>query len=137
MKVENAKHRFLVPTGPGRSGSGKSSLSLAIFRLLEISSGDIIIDGFSLLYTPQDLIRSRIIAIPQEPSFRPGTIRSNMDPASSHPDSSIIATLEKVGLWSLISAHGDGLGFKNASSWLLQRPRTAICTCGCNSEKEW
>lgn len=51
----------------GRTGAGKSTLSLAFFRILPISEGSIAIDGINLQHVPLDILRSRLTIIPQDP----------------------------------------------------------------------
>lgn len=91
----------------GRSGSGKSSLVSALFRLLDLSGGKIIIDDVDIAYLPRDEVRSRLIALPQEADILPGSMRFNVDPMQACSDDEILLTLEKVGL-SQLSLH-DGL----------------------------
>ena len=90
----------------GRTGSGKSSLFSALLRLLDLDSGSIKIDGIDLSTVPRELIRSRIIAIPQDPFILTGSVRLNLDPASTVPDVSLIAALTKTRLWGIIEARG-------------------------------
>jgi ATP-binding cassette subfamily C (CFTR/MRP) protein 1 len=90
----------------GRTGSGKSSLLLTLLRLLDLSRGSIFIDGIDLSTLPRELIRSRITAIPQDSFILTGTVRHNIDPAGSIPDSQIIEVLEKLTLWPTILERG-------------------------------
>lgn len=85
----------------GRSGSGKSSFLLSLLRLLDISTGTITIDGQDLHNMPSQDVRDNITALPQEVMLLPGSIRSNLDPRSSHPDAEVVTALEKVGLQSI------------------------------------
>jgi ATP-binding cassette subfamily C (CFTR/MRP) protein 1 len=68
----------------GRTGAGKSTLTTAIFRMVEASSGSISIDGIDISKIGLDVLRSRISIIPQEPVLFQGTIRMNMDPFLKH-----------------------------------------------------
>jgi len=90
----------------GRTGSGKSSLLLTILRLLDLESGDITIDGLNLSTIPREVIRSRLIAIPQEPFMLPGSVRLNADPTATVSDEKIILALVKIGLWRILEARG-------------------------------
>ena len=90
----------------GRTGSGKSSLLSTLLRLIDLDSGSIIIDGIDLSTVPRELIRSRIIAIPQDPFILTGSVRLNLDPTSTVPDVSLIAALTKTRLWGIIEARG-------------------------------
>jgi ATP-binding cassette subfamily C (CFTR/MRP) protein 1 len=79
---------------------------LTILRLLDIETGDITIDSQSLSTIPRSLLRTRLIAIPQDPFLISSTVRLNADPSTILPDSAIIEALTKVHLWSLISSRG-------------------------------
>lgn len=90
----------------GRTGSGKSSLLSALFRMMELRGGGIYVDNIDISTIPRQIVRSRLIAIPQEPFFPPGTVCFNMSPSGTVANDQIITALEKVGLWSLIQQHG-------------------------------
>ncbi|PYH86162.1 multidrug resistance protein MDR [Aspergillus uvarum CBS 121591] len=90
----------------GRTGSGKSSLILALLRMIEIQSGDISIDGVSLQSCPRDSIRSKITVIPQEPVLFPGTIRENITSFQAVDDDRVLRALEKVQLREYVATHG-------------------------------
>ncbi|UKZ85058.1 uncharacterized protein TrAFT101_000933 [Trichoderma asperellum] len=90
----------------GRTGSGKSSLLLTILRLLEPSSGALTIDSIPLSIISREIIRSRLITVTQDQFVLPGTIRQNIDPSSSYPESAIIEALQVVNLWTVIDARG-------------------------------
>ncbi|XP_076642872.1 ATP-binding cassette sub-family C member 5-like isoform X3 [Halictus rubicundus] len=80
----------------GRTGAGKSSLIVALFRLVEISSGKIKIDGMDIAKMNLDVLRSKLAIIPQDPVLFSGTIRSNLDPFKQCDDSDIWSALEKT-----------------------------------------
>ncbi|OCK89464.1 putative multidrug resistance protein [Cenococcum geophilum 1.58] len=90
----------------GRTGSGKSSLLLTLFRLLELDSGTIFIDGIDLRTLPREVIRTRMTAIPQDPFVLSSSVRANADPAGAATDAAIIDALNKVQLWDSIHARG-------------------------------
>ena len=83
----------------GRSGSGKSSLFMTLFRMLEIQfESSIIVDGIDVATIPRQTVRSLFNAIPQDPFFMKGSIRFNASPSSLHFDAAIISALTKVHL---------------------------------------
>lgn len=90
----------------GPSGSGKSSIIATLFRMLEISSGSITIDGLDIsLLTRQD-VRMGINAIPQDAYFFKGSIRTNIDPLNRCTDTQLITALTKTKLWPIVESKG-------------------------------
>ena len=73
----------------GRTGSGKSTLIQAFFRVMEPSGGKIIVDGIDISKLGLHDLRSRFGIIPQEPVLFEGTVRSNIDPIGSYSDDEI------------------------------------------------
>ena len=84
----------------GRTGAGKSSLTLALFRFLEAAQGTIHIDGLDISRLKLKTLRSRLAIIPQDPVLFSGTIRTNLDAFDEHTDSELRDALERVHLVS-------------------------------------
>ena len=82
----------------GRTGAGKSSLTLALFRFLEAREGSIHIDGIDISKVSLYELRSRLAIIPQDPVLFSGTVRSNLDPFDNHSDSELYDALSRVHL---------------------------------------
>nr|XP_051689946.1 ATP-binding cassette sub-family C member 8 isoform X1 [Oryctolagus cuniculus] len=93
----------------GRTGSGKSSFSLAFFRMLDMFEGRIIIDGIDIAKLPLHTLRSRLSIILQDPVLFSGTIRFNLDPERKCSDSTLWEALEIAQLKLVVKALPGGL----------------------------
>ncbi|KAG0203052.1 hypothetical protein BGX28_004548 [Mortierella sp. GBA30] len=96
----------------GRTGAGKSSVTMALFRIIEAAEGSIMIDGVDISTLGLHELRSRLTIIPQDPFLFGDSIRSNLDPFSRHTDSEIWAALESASLKTYISSLAEGLSTK-------------------------
>ena len=90
----------------GRTGSGKSSLILALFRMIELQGGTITVDDVDISTIPRHEVRSRIIGLPQDVLLLDGTVRLNIDPYKKASDKGIISVLQDVKLWDNIQGKG-------------------------------
>ncbi|PVD27620.1 hypothetical protein C0Q70_12786 [Pomacea canaliculata] len=82
----------------GRTGAGKSSLTLSLFRLIEAAGGCIMIDGVNIADIGLHDLRSRITILPQDPVLFSGTLRMNLDPLDQYSDDQIWMALERAHL---------------------------------------
>jgi ABC-type multidrug transport system fused ATPase/permease subunit len=82
----------------GRTGSGKTSVIQALFRLLHVHSGDIYLNGESLYAMPVQEARRHFGVVPQFPYLFEGSLRSNLDRNDALPDSTLLAALDAVGM---------------------------------------
>ncbi|XP_052283971.1 ATP-binding cassette sub-family C member 3-like isoform X3 [Dreissena polymorpha] len=86
----------------GRTGAGKSSLTLALFRLIEAAEGSIVIDGEDISRLGLHDLRSRLTILPQEPILFSGSLRMNLDPLGAHNDDELWASLDHAHLKTFI-----------------------------------
>ncbi|XP_015175304.1 PREDICTED: multidrug resistance-associated protein 1 isoform X1 [Polistes dominula] len=93
----------------GRTGAGKSSLTLSLFRILEAASGKIIIDGVDVAKLGLHDLRSKLTIIPQDPVLFSGTLRMNLDPFDQHTDDEVWRALEHAHLKSFVQNLLNGL----------------------------
>ncbi|KAL0059597.1 hypothetical protein AAF712_013648 [Marasmius tenuissimus] len=118
LKIENLSARY-SPGGPevlhdlnfqvksgerigvvGRTGSGKSSLTLSLLRCIH-TEGDVFYDGLNTRTLNLDALRSNITIIPQVPELLSGTLRQNLDPFGQHDDAALNDVLRASGFLNL------------------------------------
>ncbi|NXE31604.1 MRP7 protein, partial [Ptilorrhoa leucosticta] len=90
----------------GRTGSGKSTLFLALFRMVELKSGQILLDGVDSQLVGLEELRSRLAIIPQDPFLFSGSIRENLDPQGKRTDAELCEVLEQCYLWDAVTQMG-------------------------------
>ncbi|XP_059662248.1 ABC transporter C family member 10-like [Cornus florida] len=113
----------------GRTGSGKTTLISALFRLVEPTEGMIIIDNLNISTIGLHDLRSHFGIIPQDPILFSGSMRYNLDPLSEHTDHEIWEVLEKCQLREAVQEKKEGLNssiVQDGSNWSLGQ-RQLIC----------
>ena len=91
----------------GRTGAGKSTMLMALTRIVELDSGKILIDGQDIAKVDLKALRSSITIIPQDPTLFTGTLRFNIDPFNEHTDERIKELLNKAHLDYLLNGGKD------------------------------
>ncbi|KAI9467371.1 ABC transporter [Lactarius psammicola] len=91
MSIEGGEKIGIV----GRTGAGKSSIMVALFRMVELESGSISIDGVDISKLGLNDVRNAISIIPQDSTLFSGTLRSNLDPFGQHDDARLWDALRR------------------------------------------
>ncbi|CAN8003963.1 unnamed protein product [Ixodes hexagonus] len=101
----------------GRTGAGKSTITLSLFRIIEAAAGKIVVDDVDIAALGLHDLRSRITIIPQDPVLFHGTLRFNLDPAGQHDTEELWSALDRSHLGDVFR-EGGGLDFEVAEGGL-------------------
>ncbi|RHZ16645.1 hypothetical protein DYB37_012307, partial [Aphanomyces astaci] len=93
----------------GRTGAGKSSLTMVLFRMYPLVSGSILLDGRDIATVAKQDLRRHLSIIPQSPVLFKGTLRQYLDPFGSFDDAALWAVVSKAGLHPLVGDMPDKL----------------------------
>jgi ATP-binding cassette subfamily C (CFTR/MRP) protein 1 len=83
----------------GRTGSGKSTLCLSLFRILEADQGKILIDNVDISEVGLKKLRTALTIIPQDPNLMQGTLKYNIDPLGLYTEDQIGEVMKMIGFW--------------------------------------
>ena len=105
FKIEGSKKIGIV----GRTGSGKSTMAICLFRILEALNGKILIDGIDISTLGLKKIRNNLTILPQDSTIVEGTLRYNIDPVGNYDDNTIEDVMKKIGFYYIIENNSNGL----------------------------
>mmetsp|Transcript_15229 Transcript_15229/g.15104 ORF Transcript_15229/g.15104 Transcript_15229/m.15104 type:complete len:276 (-) Transcript_15229:19-846(-) len=123
-----AKHKVGVV---GRTGAGKSTICLALCRIVEADSGCIEIDGRDISELSLQNLRDEIAIIPQDPTLFEGTLRYNLDPQDTRSGTELLEVLKLASLDDLVARDDKGLDqqIEDKGANLSSGERQLICIC--------
>uniref|UniRef100_A0A0L8GHH2 ABC-type glutathione-S-conjugate transporter n=1 Tax=Octopus bimaculoides TaxID=37653 RepID=A0A0L8GHH2_OCTBM len=96
----------------GRTGAGKSSLTLSLFRIIEADKGCIVIDGHNIANMGLHDLRTKLTILPQDPLIFSGTLRMNLDPLDNYEDNQLWTSLELAHLKRFVETLPNGLAYE-------------------------
>ncbi|OCK87864.1 ABC bile acid transporter [Cenococcum geophilum 1.58] len=120
----------------GRTGAGKTSLTMALFRFLEAEQGSIMLDGIDISGVPLQQLRQRMAIIPQDPHLFSGTVRSNLDPFDAYDDLDLLHALECVH-WTHIETKTDNESILSSSASQPSSSQTTVVGLDTDLQKQW
>ena len=103
----------------GRTGAGKSSVISTLYRMYDISNGQIMIDGQDIHQMGLHCLRSHVSYIPQVPFLMSGTVIHNIDPFNRYTQDEVIQALVDVQLWEYVNSLKDGIQTEISESSVL------------------
>lgn len=112
----------------GRTGAGKSTILQSLFRIVELETGKISIDGVDIASMSLEQLRKGLSIIPQESVLFAGTVRSNLDPLGEHTDAEMWSCLQRSGLTVALDTKvdSDGTNFSLGERQLLTLARALL-----------
>ncbi|KAI0529340.1 hypothetical protein KFK09_001887 [Dendrobium nobile] len=113
----------------GRTGSGKSTLIQTLFRIIDPTVGEIVIDGINISTIGLHDLRSKLSIIPQDPTMFEGTVRSNLDPLEEYTDEQIWEALDCCQLGDEVRKKEkklDSIVTENGENWSVGQ-RQLVC----------
>lgn len=121
----------------GRTGAGKSTISNALTRIVELDSGSIEIDGQDIANVGLNQLRQQITIIPQDPTLLEGTVQWNLDPHGRIAEERLREVCEKAGLNELLKKDGDDekewdvlkMKIESSGKNMSAGQRQLICLC--------
>lgn len=90
-----------------KTGSGKSILLSTLLRLIDPTSGEVLVDNVNIANLPRNFVRENLVCLPQDPLLLSGTFRFNLDRQKKISDSKLIENvLKNVKMWDIVEAKG-------------------------------
>ncbi len=111
----------------GRTGAGKSSLTMALFRLIEPAGGKILIDGVDSSTMGLHDLRSKLSIIPQDPVLFSGSLRMNLDPFEEYTDEQVETSLRQAHLGEFLKQSGLDYAVQEGGNNLSMGQRQLVC----------